>query len=170
MRKRFKLNPRRTFSPTAFRTHPYNRSRPLSRGWYTSIVACFHPLTAYCDYDSTVIHFNSPLPYETTLLLPCGQCIGCRLERSHQWAIRCIHEASLYPDNSFITLTYDNDNLPSNRSLDKRHFQLFMKPLRKKYSHKKICFYHCGEYGDLHKRPHYHAILFNHHFEDRVPF
>lgn len=43
--------------------------------------------------------------------LPCGQCIGCRLERSRQWAMRCVHEASLYEKNCFITLTYDDSHL-----------------------------------------------------------
>ena len=35
----------------------------------------------------------------------------------------------------------------------------FMKRLRKKYG-SQVRFFHCGEYGDLNKRPHYHAILF----------
>lgn len=42
-----------------------------------------------------------------------------------------------------------------------------MKRLREKYSHK-IRFFHCGEYGDLTFRPHYHAILFNHEFENKT--
>ena len=60
---------------------------------------------------------------EEMITLPCGQCIGCRLEYSRQWAIRCMHEASMYDDNCFITLTYDNDHLPSDGSLHKSHFQ-----------------------------------------------
>ena len=51
------------------------------------------------------------------LTLPCGQCVNCRLNRSQEWAIRCVHEASLHSQNSFITLTYNNDNLPANGSL-----------------------------------------------------
>lgn len=98
--------------------------------------------------------------------VPCGQCIGCRLERSRQWAIRCVHEASLYDMNSFITLTYDSAHLPSDGSLNKSHFQKFMKRLRKRYSHR-IRFFHCGEYGSKNKRPHYHACLFNHDFNDK---
>lgn len=98
--------------------------------------------------------------------LPCGQCIGCRLERSRQWALRCIHEASLYDDNCYITLTYDNDHIPQDHSVDIRHYQLFMKRLRKKYYPKTIRFFHCGEYGEKNGRPHYHAILFNHRFDD----
>ena len=96
----------------------------------------------------------------------CGQCIGCRLERSRQWAVRCMHEIHMYEKNCFITLTYDEEHLPKDYSLDMRHFQLFMKRLRKKHGNG-IRFFHCGEYGDAKERPHYHAILFNFDFDDR---
>lgn len=111
--------------------------------------------------------------------VPCGQCIGCRLEKSRQWALRCVHEAQLHDENSFITLTYDDDSLPTNASLDVTHFQRFMKRLRKKLGDKKIRFFHCGEYGSndpsnpKHRlqygisklgRPHYHALIFGHEF------
>lgn len=102
--------------------------------------------------------------------IPCGQCIGCKLEHSRQWAIRCSHEASIYKNNSFITLTYNDQNLPANGSLNPRHFTLFIKKLRKKYSPKTIRYYHCGEYGEKYGRPHYHACLFNHAFTDQRLF
>ena len=98
--------------------------------------------------------------------LPCGQCIGCRLERSRQWAVRCVHESQMWDRNCFITLTYDEAHLPEDRSVDVRHFQLFMKKLRKRYG-AGIRFFHCGEYGTQNQRPHYHAIIFNHDFEDK---
>lgn len=99
--------------------------------------------------------------------LPCGQCVGCRLERSRQWAVRCVHEASLHEKNCFITLTYNKENLPADQSLDVKHFQDFMKRLRFKYG-PKIRFFHCGEYGENFGRPHYHACLFNHDFSDKI--
>lgn len=108
-------------------------------------------------------------PSQEELTLPCGQCVGCRLARSKDWAMRCVHEASLYPDNCFITLTYNDDNLPPFGSLDKRHFQLFMKRLRFQYG-SDIRFFHCGEYGDKFSRPHFHALLFNFDFEDKKHF
>ncbi|AZL82959.1 replication initiator protein [Apis mellifera associated microvirus 17] len=98
--------------------------------------------------------------------LPCGQCIGCRLEHSRQWAIRCAHEASLYERNCFITLTYAPDKLPAWGSLDYSHPVKFMKRLRKKFG-EGIRSYGCGEYGDESKRPHYHICLFNFDFDDR---
>lgn len=99
--------------------------------------------------------------------VPCGQCSGCRLERSRQWAIRCFHEASLYNANSFVTLTYSDTFLPEDRSVSVREMQLFMKRLRKRFG-PRIRFFACGEYGELLGRPHYHVCLFNHDFEDRV--
>ncbi len=101
------------------------------------------------------------------LTIPCGQCIGCRLARSLTWALRCTHEAHHNEDNCFITLTYDDEHLPKDGSVNVKHYQLFMKRLRKKYEPKIIRFFHCGEYGDNFGRPHYHAILFNHDFQDK---
>lgn len=101
--------------------------------------------------------------------IACGQCTGCRLERSRIWAIRCTHEASLYENNCFLTLTYDDDHLPYGGTLVMADFQKFMKRLRKKYG-PNIRFFHCGEYGEKLGRPHYHACLFNHDFKDKVHF
>ena len=74
------------------------------------------------------------------LSLPCGQCVGCRLERSRQWAVRCVHESQMHDFSSFVTLTYNDDNCPV--SLDYGHYQLFMKRLRKKFG--KARFYNCS--------------------------
>ncbi len=145
-------------------------------------MVCYHPLIA--SRSKSAVYTKSRKPcififgsaethpdlYELSksaddlLVLPCGQCIGCRLERSRQWAIRISQEASLYDKNCFITLTYTDQYCPN--SLDLRHFQLFMKRLRKKYGNG-IRFFHCGEYGDLNGRPHYHAALLNFDFPDK---
>lgn len=62
--------------------------------------------------------------------VPCGHCIGCRLERSRQWAVRCVHEAQLHEHSSFITLTYNDANVPADGSLRYEDFSLFMKKIR----------------------------------------
>lgn len=80
-----------------------------------------------------------------------------------------MHEASLSPANCFVTLTYDDANLPADNSLNHRHFQLFLKRLRKLFHPQTIRYYMCGEYGSLTQRPHYHACLFNCHFSDKIP-
>ncbi len=131
-------------------------------------MACYYPLRAWRGPGRTgalSIAWTRQGSSHVELQLPCGQCIGCRLERSRQWAVRCMHEASLYSFNSFVTLSYSPECLPSLDSLCVRDFQLFMKRLRKQFS--KVRFFHCGEYGDDTRRPHYHALLFNLHFDDR---
>lgn len=75
--------------------------------------------------------------------------------------MRCVHESQMHKENCFITLTYNNEELPENGTLVKRDLQLFFKKLRKKLDPKKIRYYACGEYGDENGRPHYHACLFN---------
>lgn len=126
---------------------------------------CFHPLTAHRDCATGAVRIVKA-GGKGELQLPCGQCVGCRLERSRQWAVRMMHESSLHLDNCFITLTYSPENLPADLSLNKRHFQLFMKRLRKRVG--PLRFFHCGEYGDGGGRPHYHAILFGYDFPDKV--
>lgn len=133
---------------------------------------CYHPISAIQITPGSkpiLLGKKNLLKTKANLELPCGQCIGCRLERSRQWAIRCIHEASLYEENCFITLTYDNDNLPFNGTLLVKDYQLFMKRLRKYFQPKKIRFFQCGEYGEKLNRPHYHACLFGHDFPDKKP-
>lgn len=78
-------------------------------------------------------------------------------------------EASLYENNCFLTLTYDDSHLPSDGGLHKEDLQLFLKRLRKKYG-SGIRFFACGEYGSITHRPHYHSLIFNHDFDDRVLF
>lgn len=141
-------------------------------------MACYHPLRGWRSRQlnesgkrSIVFDRKKAAPGYTEIHLPCGQCIGCRLERSRQWAVRCVHEASMYEHNCFLTLTYDDDHLPDDGSLNLKHFQDFMKRLRKKYNSTRetpIRFFHCGEYGDENARPHYHACIFNHDFHDKL--
>ena len=136
-------------------------------------MVCYCPLKGYrsktvSPNGGRAIVFSLSEGYtDLPIQVPCGQCVGCRLEKSRQWAIRCVHEASLYDHNSFITLTYAENNLPPKREVVLRHFQLFLKRLRKLHSNKTIRYYHCGEYGATTGRPHYHAILFNHDFVDK---
>ncbi len=103
-------------------------------------------------------------------LVPCGQCIGCRLEHSRQWANRCMLEALDYPEQElwWLTLTYDEDHCPRNvdgaGTLEKTDLQLFIKRLRRHMEYTEniygIRFYACGEYGSQTWRPHYHVCLF----------
>lgn len=91
--------------------------------------------------------------------VPCGQCIACRLNYAKMWSIRMMDELKTHPSGtaSFVTLTYDDEHLPSDESLVKRDLQLFFKRLRK---HREVRYFACGEYGDTFGRPHYHAIIY----------
>jgi hypothetical protein len=129
-------------------------------------MACFHPLQAYQCSDGSIIFSERKGDVVRSLSLPCGQCRGCRLERSRQWAVRCMHEASLHEQNCFITLTYDNDHCPSDRSLNYGDFQRFMKRFRKRFKDSTIRFYMAGEYGEKFERPHFHACIFGFNFPD----
>lgn len=140
-------------------------------------MGCFHPIKARRDKGGSVtilgpLHYsNSPFDgarygYEV-LILPCGKCDYCLMERSRQWAVRCINEAQMHKDNCFITLTYDEEYLPYDFSLDYSHFQKFMKRLRR-YFKVPVRFYMAGEYGSKNHRPHYHACLFGINFPDRL--
>ena len=143
---------------------------------------CYHPLEAYwtrgenpgkrkITFSYTEAFQNATFPsanFIKSAYLPCGKCIGCRLTYSRDWAIRCVHEAQMHKNNSFITLTFKSEELVKREnpfSLNMRDFQLFMKRLRKK--HKNIRFFHSGEYGEKNLRPHYHALIFGYDFPDK---
>lgn len=116
-------------------------------------------------------------PAMDRLELPCGRCVGCRLDRARSWSIRAMHEAQCWDSNLFVTLTYAPDKLES-WSLEYRDFQLFMKKLRKEFrgvtlqadGKAPIRFFCAGEYGGEGGRPHFHALLFNADFPDKVRF
>lgn len=133
---------------------------------------CYHPLTGYFGKDADPVTGRRPIVFNklqshsgVPLRLPCGQCIGCRLERSRQWAMRCMHEKRMHGASAFLTLTYSDGNIPELGSLSKRDLQLFMKRLRKKMG-AGIRFFACGEYGETTLRPHYHVLLLNACFTD----
>jgi len=134
-------------------------------------MACFCPIPAFRRPGGGPLSFSPVAGYgDRPLRIPCGQCIGCRLERSRVWALRCVHEASLYDDNCFVTLTYSDENLPADGSLSKADFVGFHKRLRDRVGYRRFRFYACGEYGDSTNRPHYHALLFNYDFPDKEFF
>lgn len=119
---------------------------------------CFRPLKAYRK-DGGGVAFDSKRGFaDRRLELPCGQCVGCRVRRSREWAMRCTHEAQMHARNCFVTLTYCPQKLPSDGSLRVEDFQKFCKRLRKRVG--RFRYFHCGEYGDENLRPHYHALLF----------
>lgn len=134
---------------------------------------CYTPIAAYRGPGGQV-YFDSKKGWsDRPLSLPCGQCRHCRADRARMWALRCYHEAQTTEQkrdpetgvplgNCFLTLTYDDEHLPEDWSVDVRHWQDFAKRLR--YHYGKLRFFHCGEYGDENLRPHYHALIFGQDF------
>lgn len=128
-------------------------------------MVCYSPIRAFrkSTTKGSEIYFNIPVNEHNKYIkmdLACGRCIGCKIEKSREWAIRCMHESSLYEYNCYLTLTIDDEHLNESGTLEKKDFQNFMKELRRKYVGKtrnngnnmpetieKIRFFHCGEYG-----------------------
>lgn len=144
-------------------------------------MTCYSPLKGYRDYDTGGLVFKKGSHYTEVMEVACGQCLGCRIDRTLHWAIRIVHESALYEDgfgSTFITLTYRSKeecnesqlkaghHVPDDYSLDKTHFQKFIKRVRKHFD-QKVRYFHCGEYGEENLRPHYHAALFNCSFKDQ---
>lgn len=154
-------------------------------------MSCYHPLMGIpkgVDPKSGKMQYLiKPFPkgfqgdnnIDGIVTVPCGKCIGCRLDYSRQWANRCMLEMQYHDEAWFVTLTYDQAHVPLSwysdpatgeayqaMTLKKRDFQLFMKRLRKAYEPQKIRYFAAGEYGDKKMRPHYHAILFGLHLDD----
>ena len=159
-------------------------------------MTCFHPLEgAKIAYDgdpsSTYVSFRSKdLEHPNrvgTQYVGCGQCLGCRLESSRQWAMRCVAELACHQNACFLTLTFDNEHLPENGSISKSFFKNWMKKFRERIRYDtaikvrvpgkkkpqliggvEIRFFGCGEYGDRRGRPHYHVIVFGYRPDDLV--
>lgn len=142
-----------------------------AHAWRLAVVArmvCFRPLKAYWKPGGGIAFSAKKGWYDRHLELPCGKCPGCRLARSHEWALRCVHEAQMHERNCFLTLTYSPECIPEDGSLRVEDWQRFAKRLRKRLG--PFRFFHCGEYGEENFRPHYHAVIFGLDFgEDRVP-
>lgn len=98
-------------------------------------------------------------------VVPCGQCIECEAQKSTEWAFRVMLE-SKDKDACFLTLTYNDENLPKNQSVEKSAVQKFIKRFRKNYPDIAIKYFACGEYGEKFARPHYHIIIIGYTFDD----
>lgn len=142
-------------------------------------MACTRSLHGMLSRERTktrkrIVVFDSREGYhDRRVAVPCGSCPGCLLERARQWSLRCVHEASLWKVNSFVTLTYGPESVPSVMRAGQRVLSLhppdvtnFLKRLRNARWPERVRFFQCGEYGAL-GRPHHHAVLFNVDFPDK---
>lgn len=94
----------------------------------------------------------------------CGQCLPCRVNKSRLWTHRIILESLCHEHSTFLTLTYDDNEVPKNGegrdTLKPKDVQDFLKRIRKHHAPFKLRYFSVGEYGDKTERPHYHIALF----------
>lgn len=146
-------------------------------------MSCYHPYLGRPDYRGDITRYKITGWYDPSIAdpkdirIPCGKCIGCRLDYSRQWADRMMLELDHSKKAIFATFTYNQKNVPTvvddidmpvGYTLWKPDFQDFMKRLRsrKKFEDREIRFYASGEYGSNTRRPHYHAIIFGIDLDD----
>lgn len=156
---------------------------------------CNHPLTRVEDFNGKVTFHEAKLNDQETLsdwktslktqgyiksvkMIPCGQCVSCRLNKARDWANRIMMECQDFKYNYFVTLTYADEYLPIKKTINtetgevitgatlkKEDLTKFNHDLRqyweRKFNHSGIRYYSCGEYGEQNLRPHYHCIIFN---------
>lgn len=133
-------------------------------------MACYRPMYAWRARERSpsgkrAVVFSSHGAYsDMQLEIPCGQCIGCRIDRARSWALRIVHESKMHDENCFVTLTYAPEHVPP--GLVVRDLQLFFKRLRNE-SGRKFRYFAVGEYGEKLSRPHYHCLLFGFDFPDK---
>lgn len=127
---------------------------------------CNSPFAAY-RRPGGGISFGKDGYRDRIIMLPCGGCIGCRLDRALGWTVRCLHEAQQSKHCCFLTLTYNELSTPATGTLVKRDLQLFWKRFRKAIAPTTIRYFAVGEYGPELERPHYHALVFGYDFTDK---
>lgn len=121
---------------------------------------CLHPRTIRDPLeDPTFPGFHG------TMLVPCGKCLACRINRRREWTQRLIHESAFASSSCFVTLTYDQEHVPVNDDglmvVNKHDCQLFHRYIRRKYPKSRFRYFLNSEYGPDTQRPHYHAIYYN---------
>lgn len=145
-----------------------------------------YSLARFSEMSGKQLKYEDLMYRQDVMLIPCGQCIGCRIRQREDWTTRIELEAKDYPKDEvwFITLTYDDEHVPgmilktgeimrkvqyvwkpgeeqpeSVQTLMYPDIQNFLKRLRKAYRGK-LRYFVAGEYGEQTARPHYHMILY----------
>lgn len=137
---------------------------------------CMDPVLCYTDQNGKKFfrHFsqaNYVFKYHLhQQVFNCGKCLFCRKKKSIELASRCVLHASLYIQNCFLTLTYDEKKDGYHNNFQYSDVQKFKKRLRahcKRVYNKTIEIFNVHEYGKNGKK-HWHLIVFNHDYSDKV--
>lgn len=140
-------------------------------------MACSFPQKGFVGRNGQFVTSRKMSPTGAPMQIACGRCAGCRKKRAAQWATRISHESMFHEASCFVTLTFNDEHLPSDYSVSVRTAQLFIKKLREHLwrNYKiKISFFLVAEYGSKGDpingkdkgRPHYHVIIFGYDFSD----
>ena len=134
---------------------------------------CMNPILVYRTSNGAQYrHFNLAnrlFKLKHNQVFNCGTCHICRKRRATELAIRCVLHASLYQQNCFLTLTYDEKKKDYHNDFQYKDIQDFKKRLRRHCDYhykKKIQIFNVHEYGKNTKK-HWHLVVFNHQFPDR---
>ena len=134
---------------------------------------CINPIRAKFSWSinnrfrTPVVIMKPDEPYkecDRPVLLPCGKCVGCLENRKFYWVNRMKLENELHDCGTFLTLTYNDENLPE--KCIKSDVQKFIKRLRnvsRDYDISIPCdfkYFFVSERGSRSDRPHYHAVIF----------
>lgn len=131
-------------------------------------MACFKPIGAFYSKNADKkIQFK---PHSDTagerINLPCGRCIGCRIDYVYEWVPRILHECSLHENNQFVSATYSPEFLPKMGDLHYPDMQDFYQKIRDNIG--PFRYFTCAEYGSKDRtfRPHYHSVMFGLQLDD----
>lgn len=152
-------------------------------------MACYRPLAGVrigqtvkgkpkYNIVSMTDHALDDFPKEDVIQIPCGKCLGCRMDYARHWQHRLLMEKQCHDSAWFCTMTYDEDHVPkliledesgSLVALDnlcKKDVQDFIKRLRDHFPEDHLRYFCVGEYGGQTGRSHYHMIIFGLHLTD----
>lgn len=109
-------------------------------------------------------------------IVGCGKCVACRGRRVSDWKLRLLFDqkalkkpagAGSFSFIYFVSLTYNDENLPLNSNLCNSDITKFIKKFRERLRYrlgnivaKSLKYIVAGEYGTRGGRPHYHMILY----------
>lgn len=138
-------------------------------------MACYKPIPCYPFIKGSPAKFDKGYSieklntqWERKDKIPCRKCIGCKIEYINEWGKRGYLMSKTYQNNWFITLTYDDKNLPLTNegkpTIEPKDISRFINSLKKHFNRRKhngIKYICAREYGGRKKRPHYHLIFWN---------
>lgn len=152
--------------------------------------AYYDYLNVNCLHPTQIEVTDSHIMQRRVIDVRCGRCFHCKQSKINEWCTRMYAHVEDFKNVYFITLTYrsfDRSLSPMSQLLlkklqgavwhldafnetkhyaynpcllVKKHYQDFLKRLRKNTGLNDITYVLSGEYGKKYGRPHFHAILF----------